>query len=173
MEVADAGGEKQSADETQHGISEKSMQKRHGTGSDPTPKAVTYDQSVACAQTVDERVEPREIVAVVGVPHYNESPVRHPDSCQKRAAISLLCDAHDACARVVGQLRRSVAGTVVRDKYFAFDAGSLKETARLSYTSHDRLSLVQARHENGQFEGVRVTGKVEGRLRVMRFCRQW
>src|SRR5439155_25489204 len=82
MEIADAGGEKQPAGETQHRISEETMQEGHGTGSNPTAKALTYDQSVASAQTVDERGEPREIVAVVGIRHDDESAVRHPESCQ-------------------------------------------------------------------------------------------
>jgi hypothetical protein len=47
-------------------------------------------------QAFDERVELREIVAVIGIGHDYESSACGANSTDQRAAVAFVCDPHDS-----------------------------------------------------------------------------
>src|SRR5271170_5736737 len=80
MKVSDSRGEEQTSGETQQRIAKIAMQKWHGARTDAAAIAVADDHRVAGAQARYERVELREIVAVVGVGHDHESSAGRGDA---------------------------------------------------------------------------------------------
>jgi hypothetical protein len=73
VEVAHRRAEEQPPEPGQHRVAQVAVQRRHRAGAMP-PKAVAHHQVVALTQLLDERVERREVVAVVGVAHDHEGP---------------------------------------------------------------------------------------------------
>jgi len=72
------------------------VQEWHRTGGDAAGEPVTEHKVVAVAQTRDERVEIREVVAVVGVAHDHELATSRLDAGHESAAVPLLGHVDDA-----------------------------------------------------------------------------
>ena len=137
------------------------------TRANATAETMAHHQRVAGTQTVDERIELREIVAVVSVAHDDEFAVRGADAAKEGAPVPLFRDPHDPSPGVTGKLLGSVGRAVVGDQYLPVDAGPLQKATRLAYAGRNRLGLVEAGHENGQLENARRVRR-GGRLRTPR-----
>src|ERR1700738_227444 len=96
MEVTDVGGEEEAPGETQQRMAKIAVQQRHGARPDAATKTVADDHRIAGAQALDERVELREIVAVIGIGHDYESSAGGVDSADQCAAVALVWDTHDS-----------------------------------------------------------------------------
>src|SRR4029077_9979020 len=88
VEIAHRGAEKQASDEAQHRVAEIAVQLRHGAGTDPAPEAVSNDEEIALPQLVDESLQLREVVAIVGVSHDHVTAARRGDACRERSAVA-------------------------------------------------------------------------------------
>ena len=159
MEVAHRGPEQKPANEAQHRIAQIAMQRRHGARTDAALEAVAHDQRIARAQLLQETLETAEVVAVVGVAHDDVAAARRGDAGDERRAVAALLDRDHARAGLGRERARVVARAVVRDEYFAVDAGALEEAARLLYAPADRGRLVQARHEDRELRGRLPSGR--------------
>ena len=98
-------------------------------------------------------LEVGEVVGVVGVAHDDVA-------CRGRPRCRLQGAAVAACARrgttrapcVAGDLLRAVGAAVVGDDDLAVDAQPLEGCDGLGDAGADRAGLVQARHDDGDFE---------------------
>src|SRR5258708_8596897 len=98
MEVAHTRAEKEPTDEAQHRIAEVAVQRGHGAATDAALEAVAHHERMPGAQLLDERVEPGEVVAVVGVAHDDVASARGPDPPPQTPAVPPLGHLHDPCA---------------------------------------------------------------------------
>ena len=130
-------------------------------GCDPTGEPVAHHQLRPGAQGVDERIEGREVVAVVGVAHDDVPAAGGMDPAEQRAAVPGFGDGHDAGAGGSGDLRRAVGAAVVGHQHLAVDVAAAQVVGRLGDAGRQRLRLVQARHEDRQLTAGRV-GHVGG-----------
>jgi hypothetical protein len=152
MEVADAGTEEHAADQAEHGVAEVAMQERHGAGRDAAGEAIAHDEVAAAPQLRQERIEAGEIIAVVGVADDDEPPACRRDAGAERGAIAALRHRDDAGAAGQGIFDRAVGRAVVGDQDLAGDAGTGEVVGRLADTGGDRFGLVEARHQDGEFD---------------------
>jgi len=152
MEIAGADAEEQAAEIAEHRVAEITVQHRHGAGLDAAPETVAHHQLRPVAQARHEGVERAEIVAVVGVAHDDEAATGGGDAAQQGSSVTLLRDRHDARAHPARDLLRAVGAAVVGDQHLARDTGALEETLRLADAGGERLGLVEAGHQDGQFE---------------------
>src|ERR1700710_1639754 len=95
MEVADARRKEKAPCEAQHWIAKRTMQKRHRSTLGAAAKPMADDHRIAGAQTIDERIELRKIVAIIGVCHDNKLSMGRGNSTHQRIAVTLLRDGHD------------------------------------------------------------------------------
>src|SRR5271155_4020872 len=98
MKISNLGVKERATDQTEHRIAEIPMKKRHCAAGDAAGKAITHDQIGAVSQSGEERIQPEEIVAVVGVSHDHESTLRRSDPCPPRRAVAAFHDRDDASA---------------------------------------------------------------------------
>ena len=75
------------------------------------------------------------------------------DAAAQRAAVAFFLHRHDARAGFFGDGLRAVGAAVVGDDDFAAHAGALDAEPRLFDAAGDRFRLVQARHDDAQFNG--------------------
>src|SRR5579859_40838 len=78
--IAHSRAEKEIHQPTEAGISEISVQRRHGAGLDPAAKAIAHDEVIAAAEFIDKIRDLAEIVAVVGVAHDDVFTARSGDA---------------------------------------------------------------------------------------------
>lgn len=146
------------------------MQRGHGAGTDSALKSMPHNQLVRGTQLRDEGIELGEVIAVIRISHDDKAAVRRTDAAQQCAAISLLRDTHNARARLACQLNRAIARAVVRDQNLADDPGALEEPTGLAHAARDRLSLIEAGHQNREF-GCGNAASGHGALRVSRLAK--
>src|ERR1700733_7909490 len=91
VKVAHPGGEEQPPREAQQWIAEIPMQEWHGAGSDAAAKTMADDHQVPLAQSFDECIEPRKIVAVIGVTHNDVAPMGCVDAANECVSIAFAC----------------------------------------------------------------------------------
>src|SRR5260221_897893 len=162
VEVAHRRAEEKAPDETQHRIAEVAMQRRHRAPEDAALEAIAHHERIALPQLVDEAIERREIVAVIGIAHDHETAACCGDACGERCAIAALRHFDDARASTRGERARVVVRSVVGDKHLAVDAGAAQKGARFLDTATHGRGLVQATHENRELHpgpGGRYTPK--------------
>jgi hypothetical protein len=104
-------------------------------------------------QRLDETVEPRKIVAGVGVAHNNVAPPSRLNARRQRGAVTSLRDVDHACPETFGDPLRTVLAAVVRHQHLAADAAAGKESGRLLDAHRQRAGLVEARHEDRELAG--------------------
>ena len=135
-------------------IAQVLVQPRHRAGTDPTLEAVAGHEVVAFAELLDERLELREVVAVVGVSHDHPAAAGSCDSSRQCRAVAALLDRNDARSEPFGDLLRPVGRSVVGDHDLAGDADPLERVQRLADADRDRLRFVQARHHDRELRAL-------------------
>ena len=100
VEVFDRRPEECPTDPGEHGIAEILVQRRHRPGLDPSPEAVAHDELVPRAQTFHERIEIREVVAVVSITHDDVAAMRRFHAADECRTIALHRNIGDARAVV-------------------------------------------------------------------------
>ena len=128
------------------------MEEGHGAGRDAALEPVAHDQVGAVAQTLDQTVQAFEIIAVVGVAHDHEAAARRADPTDQRRAVAALRNGDDTGAQGFGHGLRTVGRAVVGDQHLAGDAAASQVAQGLADADFDRLRLVQAGHQYGQFK---------------------
>ena len=121
------------------------------------------DEIGAAAQPGDKRVERGKIVGIVGVAHDDVAAVGGLDAADQGRAITALRDRHHAGAMRPGDVLRAVGGAVVGDHHLADHAGAFEVAHRLVDAYGKRLGLVQAGHQDRQFDGL-APGFLDDRL---------
>ena len=119
---------------------------------------------VAAAQTLDHQVQPLEIVAVVGVAHDHEAAAGGVDAADQGRAIAALGNGRDAGAMILGDQLRAVGRSVVGDQHLADDARTGQEAAGLVDAHRQGLRLVEAGHQDSEFDGAVVCRRLQARL---------
>ena len=152
MEITGRRMEEQPADRRQHGIAQVPVHPRHRAGSNATEEAVPHHEVRPFPHFLDERIKPREVVAVVGVAHDDVAAARFEKSVIQRGTIAAHWHIDDAGPCVQRNALRSVSGSVVCDQDFGDQPEAVDAGARFSDAGLERLSLVQARHEHGDLE---------------------
>ena len=153
------------ADERERRIAQVLVQPRHRPGVDPALEAVAGHEVVPFTEPLDERLELREVIAVVGVAHDHPAAASSCDSAGQSRAVAALLDRNDARSELLGDLLRPVGRSVVGDHDLARDADPLERIQRLADADPDRLRLVQAWHHDrelrndlGHRRGARLGG---------------
>src|SRR4051812_44023796 len=126
------------------------MQRRHGAGLDAARKTVAHHQRITLPEFLDEALEKRKIVAIVGVAHDDVASVRSGDSGGERRAVATPRHRNYARTGALGNLARTVARAIVGYYDLAFDAAALQEGARFLHAKAYPSRLVEAGHENRQ-----------------------
>ena len=136
----------------QHGVAEVAMQRRHGAGGDAAPEPVAHDELPALAQLLDESVEPAEIVAVVAVAHDDVAAPRGLDAADQRRAVAALGDRHHARAEASRRSPASRRCCRCRRSRPRRRCRSARGSRAPSDADRERLGLVQAGHQDGEFQ---------------------
>ena len=102
-----------------------------------------------------ERLELAEVVGAVGVADDDDSAARGRESGEIGAAVPALRLVDDSRALFLGDVDRSVGGSVVGDDHLAGKAELLDPLPSGPNGSADSLLLVQARDDDGDLNGVR------------------
>src|SRR5215467_1871802 len=108
MKVTDFSAEEHAPDEAQQRISEVTVQERHRPRRYPAGKTVAHHEVIAGTQLGDEWIETGEIVAVVRVPHDDETPARRRHAGPQRRAVAAFRHRDDPRAAALRQSDRSV-----------------------------------------------------------------
>jgi len=156
VKIATGTLEKESPDPGQDGITQVSMEWRHGIGRNPSLKPISHDQIVSSPQLFDKWAQVRKVVAVVGVTHDDVLATRRFNAAHKRASITFLGHMNHARVQISGDFWRTIGAAVIRDNYFAVDAELIESLFRLLYTGWQGLSFIKTGHHNGQFDTVPV-----------------
>src|SRR5215467_4933488 len=129
------------------------MQGGHRSWSDAPAKAVAEHQVISSPQFVDERLQRQKVVTIVGVAHYYKPAARLVDAGAQRIPISLRRRPHDASAETTGDLPRTVGAAIVGDDHLTLNIVCLEIAQSLPDTGTYRARLVEARHDDGDFNG--------------------
>jgi hypothetical protein len=99
-----------------------------------------------------ESVEMFEIVAVVGVAHDDVASARLLYASVQRSTVAARSNVHDPGTMPARDLLRSISRTVVGDQHLSLKACAFDEPTGFAYADGDCLRLVEAGHQDGQFE---------------------
>ena len=152
MKVADGNLEKEPPKKAQRRISKVSVQKRHCLWGDSALESVSHHQISAAAQLIKVFIEAREIIAVVGIAHDDVAAASGLNPAKEGPAIAANGRVHQPRAVAPDDLPRPVGAAIVRDEDLTGHAFPGEERLRFSDACPDRLSLIEARHEDRQFE---------------------
>ena len=152
MEIANTAAEEQPAEETQHRIAKVAVQERHRARGDAAREAVAHHQVASFAQLGDEGVQRREIVAPVRITHDDVAALRRTNPAFERAAIARRGNCNHPRSMGLGDRGRPVGAPVVGDKHLPFDTAPRQVVLRLAHAVGKRLRLVEARHQDREFE---------------------
>ena len=156
VEVTDGDAEQGAPQPRQHRVADPAVQPRHGARLDATGEPVAHHQVVAGPQALDELVERREVIGVVGVAHDDERAASGADAAHQRCAVTLLGHGHHAGALGLGELDRPVGRTVVGHQHLTPYAAALEVGPCGAHAHRDGLLLVEARHQDREFEAALV-----------------
>src|SRR6266404_3462283 len=151
VEIAAGAVEENTADGGQHRIAEIAMERWHGASSYTALEAITHHEVAALSQLLYEQIEVAEIVAVVAVTHYDKTATCRTNTRHQRAAIALGENVDHSGSMLLGNQLGSVSAAVVGDHDFAVDPAARNVAQRLIDTACQRLSFVEARHQDSQF----------------------
>jgi len=152
VKVAGAHAKEQPPQKTQTRIAQIAVQRRHGAARDPALEAIAHHDVGACAQPFHKRHQLGEVVGIVGIAHDDEPPARRRYAADQRRAIAAFGNGGHARAVRLGDRLRSVAAAVVGNQHLALDAAGRQEPARFVDAARDRLSLIEARHQDREFK---------------------
>ena len=169
VHVAHRGVKEDAADEGQDGVADPPVRPHHRACLDASGEAVAHHQVVAFAQLGDERSNGQEVVAVVGVTHDHELASRRLDAADQGAAVALARHVDDTHPQLPGHRQRAVGAAVVGDDDLRRQAVFLDCLLRLADADGQRLGLVEARHDDRDFDFGRwiVLGLAP---RTLRYC---
>ena len=151
VDVVDRGLEPPSGKAGEERVADVPVRERHGTwrnGSTSTGKTAPLNEVVACAQRCHELRDLEEVVAVVGVSHNDELPVRCLDSSHQRTAVAGSFHMNQPRAELLGNRLRSVGAPIVCDHDLAVNARIPQSALRLFDAGTECLCLVQARDDD-------------------------
>ncbi len=162
MEVAARALEEDAADRRQYRIAEIAVQGGHGARPYSALEAIAHHQVVSLAQLLHEGVEFAEVVTVVAVAHDDIGAAGGADARHQGAAIALCRHVDHRGAMLPGDRPRAIGAAVVGNDDFAVDAAAREIVARLLDAARQRLRLVEAGHQDGQFARCRHHGAPAG-----------
>src|SRR6202035_1036192 len=128
------------------------MRPRHRALLDPACEAVAHDQVVTEPQTLEDWRNLTEVVALVGVAHDDEATRRCRDTAPNRRAVSGFIDGDDLGSVGEGNLLRTIGAAVVRNQDLRAEIQLRDRSTGTVDTFADGLGLVQARHQDREFE---------------------
>ena len=155
MEVVHLRREEQAPDAREDGVADVLVQERHRARVNATRESVAHHEVVPFAQALQERIDARKVVAVVGIAHDDELALRRLDPALKSSAVPLALHRHDPGAGARGELSRPVGAPVVGDDHFTDDAEPVEALQRVAHARLDGLRLVKARHHDRQLDRIR------------------
>src|SRR6266851_4216767 len=129
------------------------MQPWHRPWLDASREAVADNKVITSAKAFDERPDLAEVVAVVGVAHDDEFAIRRLDAADERRAVALTRHIDDARTQLSCDDRRTVGAAVVGDDHLGRDPKLLGRTLRFLDAASDGFGLVEAGHDDRDFEG--------------------
>jgi hypothetical protein len=151
MKIVDRRAEKKAPDEAENRVTQIAMKERHGARRNPSLESVAHHDLCPGSQALHVAVEPRKIIAVVGVTHDDKRAPGCFNPRHQRGAISWRCGVDHSRARCCCNRHGIVSGPVVRDHDLTDDPRILDVSARVPHAASHGSCLVQARHEHGQF----------------------
>ena len=154
MEIPAGAVEQQAAERAEHRVAEIAVQRRHRSAMDHPGEAVAHDKLGAVAKAVEEQVQLAEIIAVVAVAHDDITAPRRTDAGAQGAAVAFLRHPDKPGAETVRQFDRTVRAAVVGHQDFAPHPRAGEEAERLADARRQRPCLIQAGHQDGQFQAL-------------------
>src|SRR5713101_247983 len=148
MKIATRAAEKKPANRGEDGIAEIAMQCGHGPRPDAALEAIAHHKLIALAKLLDERGEPGEVVAVVGITHDDVGAACGTDAADKRASVAPLRDIDNPRPVSFGNRPRAVRAPIVGNHDLANYATACQKRPRLGHALPDRLSFIKARHHD-------------------------
>ena len=112
-----------------------------------------------------EFLDSSKIVAAVGITHDDMATASCADAAQKRTAITLALNMHDARAQSGCDGARIVAAAIVGDQHFAANCAGREKSLGLADAITNCCRLVEAGHQDGQLTLVGGLTVVRDRLR--------
>ena len=158
MEIAHRGAEEQATDGGQHRIADIAVVPGHGAGGDAACEPIAHDQIGAITQSGDKGVEIGKIITVVGIAHDDETALGGGDATGQGGAIAFLRHIDEAGAIGGGDSLGAIGGAIIGNEDFAGDAGAGEERLGLGDADGQCFGLVEAGHQNGEFEIVAHDG---------------
>jgi len=151
VKIPDRGIEEQPPYKTQHRIPQIAVQGRHGPRRYAAAKAIPHYQVVAFSEFLDERPQIREIVAVVGIPHDDVGALGGLDAAAQGRAIAPGRHRHHPRTVSLRNLLGTVRAAVVGNHHLPIHPQPLETAPRLVDADSQRARLVQARHDDTDF----------------------
>ena len=108
--------------------------------------------SAAMEKVVHEGVEIGEVVGIVGIAHDDEAPARCSDAASECGTVAFLGHRHYPRTKSGGSFLGAVGAAVIGDQHLAGNAGPMQIVLSLADAGRDRLRLVEAGHQDGQFQ---------------------
>ena len=97
MEVTHIAPEEDAANRGEHRVAQVAVQWRHGTGGDPTAKAVAHHQIGTGTELIEEELEPGKVVAIIGIAHDHVAPAGSADASHECAAVAAVSGDRQPC----------------------------------------------------------------------------
>lgn len=168
VEVAHRDPEEQPPEQRQHRVAESAVQERHSSFGDAALETVAHHEIGSVSQRFHERADVVQRVTVIRVGHQHVFATRRGDSATQGRTVAATRNVHYSRPLLAGDVQRAVVGTVVGDQHLTGDPELVQRGARLADADRERLRLVQARHDDGQFEFRNLTHHLVGCARVCR-----
>src|SRR6185312_9053598 len=98
MKVAHFDVEEKASDPAQGRVPQVAMQERHRARSYAALKAIAHDEIGAFAQFVEEWLQRRKIIRIIGIAHDDVSAAGRANSTDQCGTVSLALDIDNPCA---------------------------------------------------------------------------
>src|SRR5580693_5885391 len=151
MKVPDLDTEEESANEAQYRISQVPVQSRHRARCDPALKPVAHHQVSAAPESLDERHQGGEVIAVIGVAHDHITSASFGDPAPQCISVTTVSDSDDPGSGLAGQLLAAVGAAIIGYDDFAADVVFSQKSPCPPDTGGNGLSLIEARHQQRHF----------------------
>ena len=155
VNVTDGKLEHHSGQAREKRVSQPAMKEGHGAGHDPPAaagQAATLYQVVARPQLFDELGDFAKIVAVVGVAHDDEATSGCRDPRHQRISVASFRHVDHPGAPSLGDARGAVLAAIIGHDDFARTSALLEGGLGFADTGGKSLRLVEAGHDDAQFD---------------------
>jgi len=156
MKVMAVRFEEKAPNRSEQRVAEILVQCGHCARLNAALEPIAHYQPVTCPQLLQEDGDLSEVVAAVGVAHYDVLGTRGGDATHQRAPVPFSFDDHNTRAIAFGDLAGIVHASVVRNNDFPSDLVLLESLPDLFDAPADGGLFVEAGHYHGKLRRVQA-----------------